>query len=283
MSAHLPRPRDLAELLRLPAALTVPGDALAGASASGAMRARWPMPLASICFYWAGMSLNDYADRELDRKERPERPIPSGRVSPEQALAVAVGLSAAGLGAATALGGASALRLAGPLVGVIWAYDLALKDTPLGPVAMAAARGLDVLLGSGAHPREAALPATAMAAHTAAVTALSRGEVHGSRPDIAASVAACTGLVAFAVARNRRAVAPTLLTAIYASTVGRAQAAAVLSPDAATVRRATAAGIRGMIPLQAALTARGGHLRTALALLAAGPLAKAASKVVSPT
>ncbi|MEK8227549.1 UbiA family prenyltransferase [Oerskovia sp. M15] len=43
------------------------------------------------------MALNDYADRELDAVERPERPLPSGRVSPEQALGVATGLTAAGL------------------------------------------------------------------------------------------------------------------------------------------------------------------------------------------
>ena len=55
------------------------------------------------------------------------------------------------------------------------------------------------------------------------------------------------------------------------------------SPDAATVRRATGAGIRGMIPLQATLLAAHGAPRTALGLLAAGPLVRAASKVVSPT
>ena len=35
----------------------------------------------------AGMALNDYADREIDAVERPGRPIPSGRVTPEFALA----------------------------------------------------------------------------------------------------------------------------------------------------------------------------------------------------
>jgi hypothetical protein len=38
-----------------------------------------------------------------------------------------------------------------------------------------------------------------------------------------------------------------------------------------------------MIPLQAALVSRTGALSTAAALLAAGPVAKVASKVVSPT
>ena len=35
--------------------------------------------------YLAGMALNDVADLEEDRRERPERPIPSGAVTPERA------------------------------------------------------------------------------------------------------------------------------------------------------------------------------------------------------
>ncbi|WP_414635733.1 UbiA family prenyltransferase, partial [Actinophytocola sp.] len=94
--------RALAELVRAPAALSVPGDSLAGAAAAG-----WPfgrrsaaLSAGAVCLYWAGMALNDYADRELDRTERPERPIPSGRVSPRFALGLAAGLTAAGVGLA---------------------------------------------------------------------------------------------------------------------------------------------------------------------------------------
>jgi 4-hydroxybenzoate polyprenyltransferase len=285
MSQPLPTARDLADLVRLPAALTVPGDVIAGAAAAGwpTGRRSWALPAASICLYWAGMALNDYADRALDRSERPERPIPSGRVRPGQALAVAGGLTAAGLVSAAAVGGVPLLRVAAPLAGVVWAYDLALKDTRFGPAAMAAARGLDVLLGSGGNLRASTLPAVAMAAHTAGVTTLSRGEVHGSRPRTAALVTAGTAVTAGAVALGRRDIAAAALAMVYAATVGRAQASAIRRPDAMTVRRATGAGIRGMIPLQAALTARSGSTRTALALLAAGPVARVASRVVSPT
>ncbi|MGP3972185.1 SCO3242 family prenyltransferase, partial [Streptomyces sp. 6N223] len=71
----------------------------------------------------------------------------------------------------------------------------------------------------------------------------------------------------------------------YAAAVGRAQLAAARDPaDPGTVRHATGTGIRGLIPLQAALIARTGRAPAlAGALLAAGPLARLASKVVSPT
>jgi 4-hydroxybenzoate polyprenyltransferase len=286
------RPRDFAELVRLPAVLTVPGDTLAGAAAAGwpLGRRTWALPVASTCLYWAGMALNDYADRHLDAVERPERPIPSGRVRPGQALAIAGGLTAAGLGVAAAAGGRRALRVAVPLAAAVWAYDLALKQTRLGPVAMASARGLDVLLGAAGRGRAAALPIAVIAGHTAGVTALSRGEVHGTRREVAAAALGTT-LAAAAVAglpfgtrrSSSAAVVAGMLATAYAVTVGQAQAAAADRPDGPTVRTATGAGIRGLIPLQAALTARSGAVGPASVLVAAGPLAKAAAKVVSPT
>ncbi|MBC7279560.1 SCO3242 family prenyltransferase [Nocardioides sp.] len=277
--------RAFAELVRLPAALTVPGDTLAGAAAAGPLRARsFAMPAASVALYWAGMALNDWADRDLDAVERPERPIPSGRVSPRQALGVAAGLTAAGVGLAALVGGRPAAATAAALAGTVWAYDTVLKDTAAGPVAMAAARGLDVLLGASASGRTQAglVPAGLLAAHTAGVTLLSRGEVHGARPLTAGIAGGVTVATAAAAAGHGRAALPVALAATYATSVGSAQLAAVSSPDAGTVRRATGAGIRGMIPLQAALVARRSPL-AAVGLLVAGPIAKAASKVVSPT
>ena len=39
-------------------------------------------------FIAGGNSLNDFVDREVDREAHPERPIPSGRLSPEQVLRI---------------------------------------------------------------------------------------------------------------------------------------------------------------------------------------------------
>jgi hypothetical protein len=69
----------------------------------------------------------------------------------------------------------------------------------------------------------------------------------------------------------------------YAASVGRAQLAAAREPSAHTVRRATVAGIHGMVPLQAALAASAGSRRGALAVLATMPAARLLARVVSPT
>ncbi len=67
----------LAELVRLPAVLTVPGDALAGAALAG-VPARPGLVGASAALYLGGMALNDWADRDVDAVERPGAPSRRG-------------------------------------------------------------------------------------------------------------------------------------------------------------------------------------------------------------
>jgi 4-hydroxybenzoate polyprenyltransferase len=296
-----PAIRDHLELVRAPAVLTVLGDTLAGASAAGldVTGRRLLLPLASACLYAGGMALNDWADRDLDAVERPERPIPSGRVTPRHALRVAAGLGAAGLALAAAGGGRRALAVAVPLAGCVWLYDARLKETAAGPVAMAACRGLDVLLGAGVgHLRAAASAAAALAVHTAGVTALSRGEVHGTTRSVAGAVTA--GSVAVAAAalaglrdpgaptgpRARTRTAALVAAGAYLATALPAQVAAARTPDAPAARAATGAGIRAMVPLQAAWAARAGHPGAAAALgavAAAGALLRRGPRAMSAT
>lgn len=202
------RLRAWAELLRLPALFTVPGDALAGAAAVGARPG--PRTLlaigSSLCLYEAGMALNDWADRAEDAVERPHRPLPSGRIRPAAALATAGVTTAAGL-ALAARAGRPALAVAAPLAATVWAYDMVLKRTPAGPAAMAAARGLDLLLGAAAsRPApgtvRAALPSAGLlSCHTLAVTAVSRRETTGGSP--LAPLAALATTVALALPLTR--------------------------------------------------------------------------------
>jgi 4-hydroxybenzoate polyprenyltransferase len=279
----------LLQLVRAPAALTVLGDTVAGAAAAGKpLRGkRLLLPLSSVSFYWAGMALNDWADRALDAVERPERPIPSGRVSPGQALAVAGGLTAAGLGLARAAGGRDTFRIAVPLAAAVWAYDTVLKKTAAGPAAMAACRALDVLMGAGAETKKALPSAIAVGGHTFGVTALSTGEVHGISPRTAKTALAGTALTALTAVTGARSWRDRLgalaFTGLYGNLVGRAQYGAAQNPSAPQVRAATVAGIHGMVPLQAALAARRGSLLGAVAVAAALPVARKLARKVSPT
>ncbi|MCG5443348.1 UbiA family prenyltransferase [Micromonospora sp. NIE79] len=279
---------DLAELVRAPAALSVPGDVIAGAAAAGALSPRTPaLAGASVLLYWAGMAANDWADRRLDAEERPERPIPSGRVTPAAAVGLAAGLTAAGVGLAAAVGGRRAAALAVPLAATIWGYDLLAKNTAAGPAVMAACRGLDVLLGASGGRMTRALPAAAtIAAHTWTVTALSRREVTGADATLPMRTLAGTAVVAAsaAVAAPRRvAVLPAVLAGWYAARYGAAQAEVVRDPSAGRVRAAVGAGITGLPALQGALTARGGAGLLGVAVAAAAPLGRRLARKVSPT
>ena len=51
---------------------------------------------ASSSLYLAGMVLNDAFDREIDALERPERPLPSGRIAPATAWRLGLDLVASG-------------------------------------------------------------------------------------------------------------------------------------------------------------------------------------------
>ena len=307
----MPSLRSLIELVRAPAALSVPGDVVAGAAAGGVLGPRTAgLAAASVCLYWSGMAANDWADRELDAVERPERPIPSGRITPPQALGIAAGLSAAGVALAALAGGRRALAVALPLAGAVWAYDLRAKNTAAGPAMMAACRGLDVLLGAAPGRAVRALPAAlTVAAHTSTVTALSRREVSGADRTLPAATLAGTAAVAISAglpaARNGRgsagwlasltstsaadrprglaAAVPGALAAWYAAGYGAAQARVAADPSAAKVRAAVGAGITGLPPLQGALVASAGAPAIGVAVAAIAPLARRLARLVSPT
>ncbi|WP_028813048.1 SCO3242 family prenyltransferase [Streptomyces flavidovirens] len=151
MTAGARRLAAWAELLRVSALFTVPGDAVAGAASIGVRPNRGTALAvgASLCLYEAGMALNDWSDRAEDAVDRPHRPIPSGRITPGAALAASGALTAAGL-ALAAGAGRRALGVATGLAATIWAYDLHLKHTAAAPAAMATARALDLLLGATA-------------------------------------------------------------------------------------------------------------------------------------
>ncbi|MEU4834189.1 SCO3242 family prenyltransferase [Streptosporangium sp. NPDC023615] len=297
----MPSPRDLVELVRAPAALSVPGDVAAGAAAGQALGGRTlGLACSSVCLYWAGMAANDWADRHLDAVERPERPIPSGRVSPGAALGIAVGLTLAGLAGAGLSGGRRALAVAVPLAAAVWSYDLVAKNTAAGPPAMALCRGLDVLLGAtpGRSVAKALPPALTVAAHTYLLTALSRAEVSGSGRGLPAATLAGTAALAAATAlgrgdaprepRTARAarvvrIVRAGLTGWYAAGFGLPQARAVAEPSASRLRGAVGAGIVALPALQGALVARGGATREGVAIAAAVPLGRALARKVSPT
>ncbi len=157
------RLRAYAQLVRLPNVFTALADISLGLLATWSLipeglSSGWAwnglcLLLASACLYSGGMVWNDVFDVEQDRRERPFRPIPSGRVSYRTASFFGAGLLGAGIGWALLAGWRQdrlhwiSGELAGCLVAAIILYDAWLKRTWAGPLGMGTCRFFNVLLG----------------------------------------------------------------------------------------------------------------------------------------
>lgn len=138
--------------------------------------------LATIGLYGGGVAFNDVFDADLDRVERPERPIPSGQATVRSAGWMAFLLLLIGVLAAwqvSLLSGVLALSVA--LLAVL--YDAWGKHQSLfGPVNMGLCRTGNLLLGMSLVPgavQEFAYIGLVPLVYVAAITMVSRGEVHG--------------------------------------------------------------------------------------------------------
>jgi 4-hydroxybenzoate polyprenyltransferase len=197
-----------AEFLRLPNLATVPGDPLAGFALASLGRevATGPLVaglLAASLFYLGGLALNDLLDCEEDRRDRPHRPLPSGRIGGGTAQAVTLLLFAGGLLAAHLAGG-RVLAVAAGLVLAILLYHSPLRRLPvLGPVLMGSCRALSFLLGVAAAGLPRPLPPLGglvtgfeiVLIYIAAVTLLARSETTERPPGLAAGFPAAALLL----------------------------------------------------------------------------------------
>jgi 4-hydroxybenzoate polyprenyltransferase len=162
----LPPPSPLLpylRLMRLPNVFTAMADVAMGflfVHDVKTISTDWPVLAvllgASSLLYTAGMVLNDVYDVEVDRQERPFRPLPSGQINLSFALRLGYLLLLCGvlLGAAAGwlVEGNQASPWRSGIVAVVLAlaviaYDAWLKNTPLGPLGMGLCRLLNVLLG----------------------------------------------------------------------------------------------------------------------------------------
>ena len=149
--------RNYLELMRLPNVFTAMADVVMGflfVRTVDDQADAWALALliaASSLLYIAGVVFNDVFDIDIDRVERPKRPLPSGRVSIRAASrlgwkALLLGVLA-GAGAGYCMGHFRPFVVAALLAVCILLYDAKLKRTPLGPFGMGACRMFNVLLG----------------------------------------------------------------------------------------------------------------------------------------
>lgn len=270
-------------LLRPPNLVTAAADVLAGFAIAG--RANPPalawLVAAAIGLYGGGVVLNDFFDRRLDARERPERPIPSGRVPAPRAAAIGALLLLAGVVAAT-IASRTAGAIAGAIAVLAVVYDAWGKHQPrLGPVNIASCRALNLLLGVAAVP--AVLTGAWMVsllpfAYITGVTILSRGEVHGGRRATATLsltivAAVVVALAVLAARAGANAAGGGLLTLVFAVRVLPAFWRARQDPGPMSIRFAVRTGVLSLLLLDAVIGAVYAGLPFALIILAMAPVA----------
>lgn len=174
--------------------ITAIADILAGAAISGAafilleesplqlwLDLGW-LVLATIGLYGGGVAFNDVFDAKLDKIERPERPIPSGQASVRSAAWMASLLLLGGILAAFQVDFTAVLLAI--LVGLFAVlYDAWGKHKRLfGPINMGLCRAGNLFLGMTLMSqtiREFWYIGFVPLVYVAAITMVSRGEVHG--------------------------------------------------------------------------------------------------------
>jgi 4-hydroxybenzoate polyprenyltransferase len=280
MLVQSPRVRAYLELVRLPNLFTAVGDVVAGyLIVSRGVEVSWReltiLMLASVCLYAGGVVLNDYFDRDVDAVERPERPIPSGRIQARDALKLGVRLLC--FGCVFAFGvGVPSLLVAVLLAGCIVLYDARGKRIEyVGSVNMGACRFLNVVLGaSGAAaslPVETwlrlVLPAALIVMlYISAVTLLATGEVWGGNRAISslvfgAVVVVIGGVVWLGLAgRLAEPLYAYPFLAVFAAATLRVVGRVVGAPTAPNIRAAIKTCVLSLILLDAAIAAGAGGL-----------------------
>jgi 4-hydroxybenzoate polyprenyltransferase len=299
LSPHSPW-RAYLELLRVPNLFTAAADVAMGFLF---VRRVWApgdgwllglLVLASCLLYASGVVLNDLFDFAVDTHQRPERPLPSGRVSLRAARRLGWGLLLSGVVpawlCAVTVGHLRPAMVAGLLAACILLYDAYLKQTPLGPVLMGGCRMLNVLLGmsvaTAAWQTPHWLVAGGIGTYVVGVTWFARTEAaRSSRLHLAAATAVMIlgiALVAsfpgwindFAVPTKEQPGHWGTLMVILAAVVGWRCLRAVIEPSPARVQSVVRLCILWLVVLDAAVCcAAGGPVCAIVILLLLPPAA----------
>lgn len=186
-----PKLKAYLQLTRPPNLLTAVSDIWAGIALSGYLLKKdfslapfLFLSISSICLYAGGVILNDVYDVDIDIVERPERPIPSGKIPLMKALVFGIILMLIGIALATLIGLMSGLLALLISLGS-YVYDRWGKHYSLwGPLNMGLCRGLNLLLGMSILSLTHNLfgwIAIVPVIYIAGVTIISRGEVYGGK------------------------------------------------------------------------------------------------------
>ena len=285
-------------LMRLANIVTAISDILAGIAISGyfLMDSIAPIPIAwlilsTIGLYGGGVVFNDVFDAELDKIERPERPIPSGLIRKQEAIFLASFLLLLGVIAAVQVTLNPSGLIAGSIVIAVLVYDKWAKHNSFfGPLMMGTCRGLNLLLGISIVPQMlynywfiALVPVL----YIGAITMISRGEVHGGKSSTmyTAGIFYLVVMVSIIVISfiQGTILYSGLFIGLFASMVFPPLRRAIIKPEGKRIGLAVKAGVIALIAMNASWAAAFGMIYIAIAIIVLLPLSLFLSRLFAVT
>jgi 4-hydroxybenzoate polyprenyltransferase len=251
--------------------------------------------LATLGLYGGGVVLNDVFDARLDAVERPERPIPSGLIPKGQAALLGYSLLLAGIFSAQMVhwprvfSTSFLLALSIAIAAVL--YDAWGKHQRIfGPINMGICRGLNLLLGMSIFPQM--VPAywylgLVPVVYIAAITMISRGEVHGGSKIILYGAAALylgvIGAIAFFAVQNGTLLTTLPFLLLFGWMIYTPLFKAISEPLGPRIGKAVKSGVLALILMNAAWAAAFAAPLVALGMLLLLPLSLWLAKAFAVT
>jgi len=246
--------------------------------------------LSTLGLYGGGVVMNDVFDAKLDAIERPERPIPSGKVPLRSAAMFGITLLFFGILAAamfSAVSGIIAIVIA--LLTVLY-NRFAKHSRILGPLTMGMCRGGNLILGMSVLPeslQQWSWMALFPIMYIGAITLISQDEVHGGKKTTLYIAALLYMIVLFAqlkLANEQGNLLYTLpVVLLHAWLIFRPLWNAMQNPVGPLIGKAVKAGVISLIVMNASWCVAFGLWPLALLVLALLPLSMLLAKVFAVT
>lgn len=248
----------------------------------------WPV-FATTFLYGGGVVMNDVFDADLDKIERPERPIPSGLIKKSSAtifgiLLLLVGILCASV--ANYLPGIIAAVIA--LAAVV--YDKWAKHHSfMGPLTMGFCRGCNLLLGMSivGWLNQFLLFAIVPTIYIFAITMISRGEVHGGKRTtlyIAAVLYILVIMCILAISFSAETLPVTLpFIAFFTLMIFVPLQKAINNPEGFRIGKAVKFGVISLIIMNASWAAASNNLPLALLIIGLLPISLLLARLFAVT
>jgi 4-hydroxybenzoate polyprenyltransferase len=249
--------------------------------------------LATVGLYGGGVVMNDVADEELDKIERPERPIPSGLATKAGATVLGLSLLVFGIVSAfvsSVLTGEIAIGIA--VLALVYDY-FGKHHKFFGPINMGMCRGGNLLLGISAISwvvpfcyEIAVIPII----YIAAITMISRGEVVGGNKNAIGFAGILYSIVIAGILLLHHFL-PQAQTGLYtigflilfALVIYIPLLLAYVKPEPMKIRTAVKSGVIALIAMDAAIATSFSGWIMGLLILALLPVSLLLAKVFSVT